>query len=118
MTFENVVQCTVYLPDVNDYATVNEVYARYFSAAPPARAAVPLTGLPGRARRGLSCSAAEAEYAAPGSAAERRLRSAVNASVDAVRRMYLAIVSVGGAGSVIDPTPSAVTAKSITARKM
>ncbi len=57
MTFENVVQCTVYLTDVNDYATVNEVYARYFSEAPPAREAVPITGLPRGARLEISCIA-------------------------------------------------------------
>ena len=29
--FRNVVRCTVYLADMNDYAAVNEIYARYFS---------------------------------------------------------------------------------------
>lgn len=50
MDFDNVVTCTVYLTDMNDYAQVNEVYARYFNASPPARAAVEVSALPRGAR--------------------------------------------------------------------
>lgn len=57
MSYENVVRCTVYLVDINDYATVNEVYARYFSEAPPAREAVEVTALPRGARVEISCVA-------------------------------------------------------------
>jgi 2-iminobutanoate/2-iminopropanoate deaminase len=57
MGFRNVVQCTVYLTDINDYATVNEVYARYFSEAPPAREAVEVRALPRGARVEISCIA-------------------------------------------------------------
>ena len=32
MSYEHVVHCTVYLQDINDYAVVNEVYARWPSA--------------------------------------------------------------------------------------
>ena len=55
--FPHVVQCTVYLTDLDDYAAVNEVYARYFSSALPARAAVPVTTLPRGARVEISCVA-------------------------------------------------------------
>lgn len=57
MDYQNVVRCTVYLTDINDYATVNEVYARYFSAAPPARDAVQVVALPRSARVEISCVA-------------------------------------------------------------
>ena len=39
---ERVVKTTVFLADMNDFAAMNEVYARYFSENKPARATVPL----------------------------------------------------------------------------
>lgn len=57
MDYQNVVRCTVYLADMNDYAQVNEVYARYFSEAPPAREAIQVAGLPRNARVEISCVA-------------------------------------------------------------
>lgn len=57
MDYENVVRCTVYLTDINDYAQVNEIYARYFSEAPPARVAVEVSALPRGARVEISCVA-------------------------------------------------------------
>jgi len=47
----------VYLTDVNDYAQVNEVYARYFNEAPPAREAVGVASIPRNARVEISCIA-------------------------------------------------------------
>jgi 2-iminobutanoate/2-iminopropanoate deaminase len=44
--FGNVVRCTIFLADMNDFARVNEVYARYFTDAPPSRATVQVAGLP------------------------------------------------------------------------
>ena len=57
MSYENVVRCTLYLTDVNDYAQVNEVYARYFNEAKPARQAVQVAALPRGARVEVSCVA-------------------------------------------------------------
>ena len=57
MTFENVVKCEVVMTDVNDYAQINEVYARYFNEQPPARQAVQVDGLPRNARVEISCVA-------------------------------------------------------------
>ena len=46
-TFEDVVKTGVYLKDMNDFATVNAVYARYFDeATAPARACVEVARLP------------------------------------------------------------------------
>lgn len=57
MDFRHVVQATVYLRDVSDYAPVNEVYARYFSAALPARETIEMGTLPRGARVQISCVA-------------------------------------------------------------
>lgn len=40
------VKVTVFLKDMNDFAAMNEVYARYFPAAPPARSTVEVARLP------------------------------------------------------------------------
>ncbi len=57
LDYRNVVRCTVYLADINDYAQVNEIYARYFSDDPPAREAVEVSALPRGARVEISCIA-------------------------------------------------------------
>ncbi|MBQ7222584.1 MAG: RidA family protein [Bacteroidales bacterium] len=44
--FSDVVKTTVYLKDMGDFATLNEVYAKYFSAPYPARAAFQVAALP------------------------------------------------------------------------
>ena len=44
--FHHVVKTTVFLKDMNDFAAMNEVYARYFAAAPPARSTVQAARLP------------------------------------------------------------------------
>ena len=43
---EKVVRCTVFLKSMNDFAAMNEVYGRYFTAAPPARSTVEVARLP------------------------------------------------------------------------
>jgi 2-iminobutanoate/2-iminopropanoate deaminase len=42
----HVVKTTVFLKDMNDFAAMNEVYAKYFTAAPPARSTVQASRLP------------------------------------------------------------------------
>lgn len=41
-----VVKTTVFLKDMGEFAAMNEVYARYFAADPPARATVEVARLP------------------------------------------------------------------------
>jgi len=41
-----VVKTTVYLKDLDQFAKMNEVYARYFAERPPARATVQVSRLP------------------------------------------------------------------------
>ena len=43
---DRVVKTTVFLTDLDSFAEVNEVYARYFPHAPPARATVQVAALP------------------------------------------------------------------------
>ena len=49
-SLDRVVKTTVYLKDMNDFSAMNEVYARYFPSAPPARATVEVARLPKDAR--------------------------------------------------------------------
>jgi 2-iminobutanoate/2-iminopropanoate deaminase len=42
----HVIKTTVFLKDMNDFPAMNEVYGRYFSAAPPARSTVQVARLP------------------------------------------------------------------------
>ncbi|WP_062107783.1 RidA family protein [Bacillus niameyensis] len=45
-SFETVVKTTVFIKNMDDFATINEVYAEYFSAHKPARSCVEVARLP------------------------------------------------------------------------
>jgi 2-iminobutanoate/2-iminopropanoate deaminase len=45
-SMSHAVKTTVFLADMNDFARMNEVYARYFAEAPPARSTVQVARLP------------------------------------------------------------------------
>jgi len=45
-SLDRAVKTTVYLKDMNDFAAMNEVYARYFPKSPPARSTVEAARLP------------------------------------------------------------------------
>lgn len=45
-SLEKVVRTTVFLKNMSEFAAMNEVYARYFAAAPPARSTVEVSRLP------------------------------------------------------------------------
>lgn len=47
--FENVVKTTVYLTDMADFGTMNEIYSRYFKDPYPARVAYAVKELPKKA---------------------------------------------------------------------
>jgi 2-iminobutanoate/2-iminopropanoate deaminase len=46
LTFDNVVKTTIFLTDLGDFQTVNEIYGSYFKQAPPARSTVQVSALP------------------------------------------------------------------------
>ena len=50
LTFDDVVKSNLYLLDMNDWATVNEIYGRAMGANPPARTTVGVASLPIGAR--------------------------------------------------------------------
>lgn len=54
---EKVVKTTVFLADMNDFAAMNEVYGKYFTADYPARATVQAARLPRDARVEIECIA-------------------------------------------------------------
>ncbi len=43
---EQVVKTTIFLADMNDFASVNTIYAEYFGTEPPARSTVQVARLP------------------------------------------------------------------------
>lgn len=45
-SLDKAVKATVYLKDMNDFAAMNEVYARYLQTNPPARSTVEVSRLP------------------------------------------------------------------------
>ncbi|VBB06795.1 endoribonuclease l-psp [Lucifera butyrica] len=44
--FSQVVKTTVFLQDMEDFASMNKVYAQYFTSEPPARSCVQVAALP------------------------------------------------------------------------
>lgn len=44
--FDRVVKTTIFLASMDDFATVNGIYAQYFPQDPPARSTVAVAGLP------------------------------------------------------------------------
>lgn len=56
-SLDGVVKTTVFLADMNDFAEMNDVYGRYFSANKPARATVQAARLPRDAKVEIECIA-------------------------------------------------------------
>ncbi len=46
LTYQDVIKTTVFLQDMNDFATVNAIYAEYFQGKTPARSCVQVAKLP------------------------------------------------------------------------
>jgi 2-iminobutanoate/2-iminopropanoate deaminase len=57
MSMENIVKCSIFLKDMNDFAVVNEIYATYFPSIPPARETVQVAKLPLDVSIEISCIA-------------------------------------------------------------
>ncbi len=54
-TFENVVKTTIFLKDLGDFTTVNQIYGAFFRKDPPARSTVEVSRLPRDARIEIEC---------------------------------------------------------------
>ncbi|HEX7674991.1 MAG TPA: RidA family protein [Bdellovibrio sp.] len=46
MNFSNIIKTTIFITNMADFATVNEIYAKSFKEAPPARSTVAVAALP------------------------------------------------------------------------
>ena len=57
MNEENVVKCSIFLKDLNDFTAVNEVYSTYFTKTPPARETIQVARLPMDVPIEISCIA-------------------------------------------------------------
>ena len=57
MDFNNVLKCSIFLSDMGDFSSVNEVYAKYFTSNPPARETVAVRTLPKNVNVEISCIA-------------------------------------------------------------
>lgn len=56
-SMSEVVKCTVFLADINEWAAMNEVYIDFFPTNPPARSALGSSGLALGARTEIECMA-------------------------------------------------------------
>lgn len=57
LDFSNVVKCTIFLKDMNNFPLVNDVYGSYFAKQPPARETVEVSRLPKDVNVEISCIA-------------------------------------------------------------
>lgn len=57
MDFTNVVKCSIFVKDLNNFGTINEAYGEYFRSSPPARETVEVSRLPKDANVEISCIA-------------------------------------------------------------
>ena len=64
MTLTDVVKTTVFLTTMEDFAAMNEVYARHFTQPYPARSTVAVVGLPRGAKVEIEVTAAKTRGAA------------------------------------------------------
>ncbi len=56
-SLSNVVKCSIFLRDMNNFVTVNKVYSEYFRIEPPARETVEVSRLPKDVNVEISCIA-------------------------------------------------------------
>lgn len=57
LTFSNVVKCSIFVKDMNNFGKINEVYGKYFTENPPARETVEVSRLPKDVNVEISCIA-------------------------------------------------------------
>ncbi|HIP32012.1 MAG TPA: RidA family protein [Crocinitomicaceae bacterium] len=57
MDFNNVVKCSIFLKDLNNFNAVNQIYAEYFRSIPPARETIEVSKLPMDVAIEISCIA-------------------------------------------------------------
>src|ERR1700675_1224231 len=68
LTFDSIVKTTIFLMDLADFQTVNEIYGSYFKQQPPARSTVQVPALPKGARVEIEAIAVAEENGMSGQA--------------------------------------------------
>ena len=56
--YDQVVKCSIFVSDMNNFTRINEAYGSYFNQDPPARETVEVSGLPKGVNVEISCIAA------------------------------------------------------------
>ncbi len=56
-TFANVIKCSIFVKDMDDFSAVNEIYGEFFRQDPPARETVEVARLPKNVGVEISCIA-------------------------------------------------------------
>ena len=59
MDFSNVVKCSIFVTDMNNFSIVNSSYEKYFDNEPPARETVEVSALPKGVHVEISCIAVD-----------------------------------------------------------
>lgn len=59
MSFDQVVKCSIFIKDMNQFGTINEAYSMYFKENPPARETVEVARLPKDVNVEISCIAVD-----------------------------------------------------------
>lgn len=57
MTYSNIVKCSIFIKNMDDFALINEVYGQFFESDPPARETVEVARLPKDVNVEISCIA-------------------------------------------------------------
>lgn len=57
ISFREVVKCTIFLRDMDQFGAINEVYGKFFDEVPPARETVEVSRLPKDVNVEISCIA-------------------------------------------------------------
>lgn len=57
LSFEQVVKCSIFVKDLRDFSSINEIYGTFFEKNPPARETVEVSRLPKDVNVEISCIA-------------------------------------------------------------
>lgn len=56
-TFADIVKCSIFIKNMDEFGTINEAYGQYFKSNPPARETVEVSKLPKNVNVEISCIA-------------------------------------------------------------
>ncbi len=56
-TFSDIVKCSIFIKNMDEFGTINEAYGQYFKSNPPARETVEVSKLPKNVNVEISCIA-------------------------------------------------------------